>query len=418
MTLADRAPMPPAWVVVFLSLLLGIQPLATDLYLPALPVLTVALGAPMAQAQATLSALLLAFGCAQLVWGPISDRYGRRPVLLAGLAAYTLAAVGSAVATSIEQLIVWRILQGAAMGAAVMGARAIVRDLYPPVEGARMMSKGLSGLGIFACISGPLGGWLTDHFGWRATLAVLAVFSAATLALVALRFRETLPQRNPNALQPAQMLRIWAGIARHPTFWAWALLAAASYGGLFTFLATSSFVFITVLGLSKTQYGLLMFSMSAVYIAGTFICRRLIPRLGVRRTVALAAAFTLTGGTLCGIAAWLGWHSVWAIMGPYYLFILAHGVHQPCGQSGAVSPFPHAAGAASALAGFIMMVTAFLMGLWLGQRMSPDGATGVYPLANGLWFWAVLIAGVAWTLVQRHGEVRPSPQMATPAGRA
>jgi DHA1 family bicyclomycin/chloramphenicol resistance-like MFS transporter len=97
------------------------------------------------------------------------------------------------------------------------------------------------------------------------------VFSALALALVALRFRETLPAPNSRALQPREMLRIWARIARHPTFWAWALLAATSYGGLFTFLATSSFVFITVLGLSKTQYGLLMLSMSAVYIAGTVL---------------------------------------------------------------------------------------------------------------------------------------------------
>lgn len=401
--------MPSGWVVVFLSLLLGVQPLATDLYLPALPSITAAFDAPMAKVQATLSALLLAFGIAQLVWGPVSDRFGRRPVLLAGLTAYTLASVGSALAGSIEQLIVWRIVQGAAMGAAVMGARAIVRDLYQPAEGARMMSKGLSGLGLFACLSGPLGGWLTEHAGWRAALAALAVFGAVALALVTLRFRETLPQRNPQALRPAEMLRIWGRIARHPTFWAWALLAATSYGGLFTFLATSSFVFITVLGHSKTGYGLLMLSMSTVYIAGTFLCRRLIPRLGVRRTVALAAAFTLTGGTLAGALALAGLHTTWAIMGPFYLFILAHGVHQPCGQSGAVAPFPQAAGAASALAGFIMMVTAFAMGTWLGQRMSTGADTGVYPLTNGLWFWGVLIALVAWTLVQRHGEVRPAP---------
>lgn len=404
--------MPPGWVVVFLSLLLGVQPLATDLYLPALPSITAAFAAPMAKVQATLSALLLAFGIAQLVWGPVSDRFGRRPVLLTGLAAYTLASVGSALALSVEQLIVWRIVQGAAMGAAVMGARAIVRDLYGPTEGARMMSKGLSGLGLFACASGPLGGWLTEHLGWRAALAALAVFGAVALALVAWRFRETLPQRNPQALKPAEMLRIWARIARHPTFWAWALLAATSYGGLFTFLATSSFVFINVLGHSKTGYGLLMLSMSTVYIAGTFLCRRLIPRLGVRRTVALAASFTLTGALLAAGLALAGWHSTWAIMGPFYLFILAHGVHQPCGQSGAVAPFPQAAGAASALAGFIMMVTAFGMGLWLGQRMSTGADTGVYPLTEGLGFWGLAIALVAWTLVQRYGEVRSTPAAA------
>lgn len=407
--------MTPGWIVVFLSLLLGIQPLATDLYLPALPAITAAFAAPMSQVQATLTALLLSFGAAQLVWGPVSDRFGRRPVLLAGLAAYVLASIGNALAANIEQLILWRIVQGAAMGASVMGARAIVRDLYTPAEGARMMSKGLSGLGLFACISGPLGGWLTEHYGWRVTLAALAVFSAVALALVVLRFRETLPAPNPRALQPREMLRIWARIARHPTFWAWALLAATSYGGLFTFLATSSFVFITVLGLSKTQYGLLMLSMSLVYITGTVMCRRLIPRLGVRRTVAVAAGFTLTGGTLCGVLGLLGLHTTWAIMGPYYLFILAHGVHQPCGQSGAVSPFPRAAGAASALSGFVMMLTAFGMGTWLGTRMSTGADTGVYPLTNGLWFWAVVIATVAWTLVQRHGEVRTPPQTATAA---
>lgn len=403
--------MPPGWVVVFLSLLLGIQPLATDLYLPALPALTADFDAPMSKVQATLTALLLSFGTAQLVWGPVSDRFGRRPVLLAGLAAYTLAAIGSTVATNIEQLIVWRMLQGAAMGAAVMGARALVRDLYPPAEGARMMSKGLTGLGLFACISGPLGGWLTEHFGWRATLALLAVFSALALALVALRFRETLPARNPRALQPREMFSIWARIARHPTFWAWALLAAASYGGIFTFLATSSFVFITVLGLSKTQYGWLMLSMSLVYIAGTILCRRLIPRLGVRRTVATAAVLTLTGGTLCGLIGQLGWHNVWSIMAPFYLFIFAHGVHQPCGQSGAVSPFPHAAGAASALAGFLMMLTAFGMGTWLGLTMSTGADGGVQPLTNGLWFWSCIISAIAWGLVQRYGDVRTPPTL-------
>lgn len=411
-TTPARAEMTPGWVVVFLSLLLGIQPLATDLYLPALPAITAAFAAPMSQVQATLTALLLSFGAAQLVWGPVSDRFGRRPVLLAGLGAYVLASIGSALAASIEQLILWRIVQGTAMGASVMGARAIVRDLYAPADGARMMSKGLSGLGLFACISGPLGGWLTEHYGWRTTLAALAVFSAAALALVALRFRETLPAPNPQALQPREMLRIWGRIARHPTFWAWALLAATSYGGLFTFLATSSFVFITVLGLSKTHYGLLMLSMSMVYITGTVVCRRLIPRLGVRRTVAVAAGFTLAGGTLCGVLALLGLHTTWAIMGPYYLFILAHGVHQPCGQSGAVSPFPQAAGAAAALSGFVMMLTAFGMGTWLGTRMSTGADTGVYPLTNGLWFWAVVIAAVAWTLVQRHGEVRSAPMPA------
>jgi DHA1 family bicyclomycin/chloramphenicol resistance-like MFS transporter len=387
-------------IVLILSMLLGIQPVTTDLYLPALPALTEGFGAAMSQAQLTLSALLLAFGSSQLIWGPLSDRFGRRPILLWGLAAYTLASIGSTLAPSMALLIVWRIVQGAAMGAAVMCARAIVRDLYQPLEGARVMSKGLSGLGVLACISAPLGGLLSELYGWRIALAALAVFGAATLALVSLRFEESLSQKNPDALRPATLLRTWLHILRNPTFLAFSALTAASYGGLFTFLATSSFVFIQVLGLSKTGYGLVMFSMCFFYLTGTFICRRLLPRFGVRRSVAIAACLSLTGGTTMGVLALFGVQNVWAIMLPYYLFMLGHGVHQPCGQSGAVGPFPQAAGAASALNGFFMMLVAFAMGGWLGTHM--DGT--VKPLTHGVWMWSVLIATAAWTVVQKYGE--------------
>ncbi|MEO6626816.1 MAG: multidrug effflux MFS transporter [Burkholderiaceae bacterium] len=398
--------MSAALVVLILSALLGIQPITTDLYLPALPALTTGFGASMSQAQLTLTGLLLAFGLSQLVWGPLSDRFGRRPVVLVGLAAYVLAAIGSAFAASMELLIGWRIVQGAAMGASVMAARAIIRDLYTPAEGARMMSKGLSGLAVVACLSAPLGGLLSDLINWRAALLALAVFGVASLALVAFWFQETIAQKNPRALEFGSLWRNWLMIARNPTFRAYSALSAASYGGLFTFLAASSFVLIQVLHLSKTQYGLLMFSMSFVYLLGTFWCRRLLSRLGARRTVALASLATLVSGLLMAGFALAGLSNgrwgVWFIMVPQYLFMLAHGVHQPCGQSGAVGPFPQAAGAASALNGFVMMVAAFAMGAWLGIHM--DGS--VFPLTNGILFWSVLIALSGWTLVQRHGEPR------------
>ncbi|QIM52490.1 multidrug effflux MFS transporter [Hydrogenophaga crocea] len=412
-------PMSAGLVVLVLTLLLGIQPVTTDLYLPALPTLTAGFGAAVAQAQLTLTALLLAFGTSQLVWGPLSDRFGRKPVLIAGMGLFVVAAVGAASSTSMGQLIAWRIVQGVGMGAAVMCARAVVRDLYAPAEGARVMSKGLTGLGVIACCSAPLGGLLSDLFGWRVALLAVAAFGAATLALLVWRFHETVPQRNPQALQPARLLHTWLQIARHPTFLTWTVLATGSYAGLFTFLASSSFVLIGVLGLSKTQYGVMMFTMSLSYIVGTFICRRLLPRLGVRRTVATAAVVTLTGGTLMGVLPLLGVQTLWSVVLPFYLFMLGHGVHQPCGQSGAVAPFPQAAGAASALAGFIMMVVAFGVGGWLGLALArPElGAGTVRPLTDGVWFWSTLIAVTAWTLVQRHGEAHTPPQrqgVATP----
>ncbi len=387
-------------IVLTLTLLLGLQPMTTDLYLPALPGLVQDLGASMAQAQLTLTALLLAFGLSQLVWGPLSDRFGRRPILLIGLLAYALAAVGSALSQTMDQLILWRTVQGAAMGAGVMCARAIVRDLYAPARGANVMSQGLSGLGLIACVAAPLGGLVTAWFNWHAALLVLAVFGTLTLALLSWSFQESIPHHNPHALQPARLLANWWMILRNPTFLAYSALSTASYGGLFTFLASSSFVFIQLLGYSTTQYGLFMFTNSLIYLIGTFLCRRMIKRWGVPRSVMLAALLSLGGGCGMALLALSNWHSGWAVMLPMGAFILGHGIHQPCGQSGAVGPFPQVAGTASALNGFMMMLAAFAMGQWLGRHM--DGT--VFPLAYGLCFWGTLVALSAWTLVRRYGH--------------
>jgi DHA1 family bicyclomycin/chloramphenicol resistance-like MFS transporter len=399
---ASPAPVPPALAILVLALLLSIQPVTTDLYLPALPALTRSLDAPVSSAQLTLSGLLLAFGCSQLVWGPLSDRFGRRPILLVGLAIYMAASLGSALAPTMSLLIAWRIAQGIAMGAVVMCARAIVRDLYTPLEGARAMSKALTGLGIVACVCAPLGGLLSEWLGWRAALMSLAVYGAATLALVVLRLPETLARRNPHALQPRTLAGTWQHVLRHPTFWAFSLQTTATYGGLFTFLAASSFVYIDVLGLTRTAYGGIMASACVAYFAGTFLCRQLLARYGLQRTVAIAGALSASGGTAMAFVAWMGWLQPWALTAPFYLYMLGHGVHQPCGQSGAVGPFPQAAGVASALNGFMMMLAAFGIGGWLGMRL--DGT--VWPLVNGIWFWSAALALISWTLVQKFGIPR------------
>ncbi len=388
----------PALAAFALALLLGLQPATTDIYLPALPLLTRELGATLPAAQLTLSALILAFGLAQLVWGPVSDRFGRRPVLLAALAAYAVASMGSTLAPHIEALIVWRALQGATMAAAIVCARAMLRDLYEPHEGARVMSLALSGLGVVA-VGGPLlGGVVAAAWGWRAALGVVAATGALALAFVAWRVPETLRERNPDATRLQPLLRQWALIARHPVFVAWALLVSCSYGGLFTILAGSSFVFMVVLGLGPAAYGAAMASNAAAYFVGTFVCRRWIARHGVAGAVARGGGLTLAGGMSIVALALAGVHAAWAVLLPQWLFSLGHGVHQPCGQAGAVGPFPRAAGSASALAGFMLAATAFAIGLGLGHVLDDS----VLPYALMLGFWSLATTAVAWSLVQRQ----------------
>ncbi len=396
----SKPAMPQATVVLLLALLLGIQPITTDLYLPALPALTEGFGANMAQGQMTLSALLLAFGLSQLVWGPLSDRFGRKPILLIGLVLYSLAAIGCAFADSMDLLITWRIMQGLAMGAVVMCGRALVRDLYTPIVGVTVMSKGLTGLGVFACLSAPLGGYLAGHWGAKAALLALTVFGVATLCMVFLRFQETLSQKNLSALQPSSLVKTWWLILKNPVFLTYSALSFASYGILFTFLASSSFVFIKIHGFTPPQYGFIMFGMSAFYLCGTVWCRWQIRRSGIARSVAIAAGLSLTGGTLLAVLAFTGNHSPWALILPYYLIAVGHGVHQPCGQTGAIGPFGKAAGTAAALNGFLMMLTAFATGAWLS--FANDGSA--MPMILAVWFWSIFISIIAWTAVQQHAN--------------
>ena len=199
--LAHKSPRNQKMMVLLLALLLGLQPITTDLYLPALPILTQGFGASMVQAQLTLTAMLLAFGFSQLFWGPLSDKWGRRPVLLGGIAVYAISAIACALAPGIETLIAARTFQGVAMGACVMAARAIIRDLYEPVEGAKVMSQALSGLGLIACTCVPVGGFLTEQLGWRWALSSLFLFAVLTGALIYFYFDESLLKRNPQALQ-------------------------------------------------------------------------------------------------------------------------------------------------------------------------------------------------------------------------
>lgn len=393
--------MPASLIVWFTSLFLGLQPITTDLYLPALPSLTAALGASMPQAQLTLSALLLCFGISQLLWGPVSDKYGRKPVLITGLVLYVLASLGSAWAANVESLIIWRALQGAAMGAPVMCARAMVRDLYAPEEAARVMSKGLSGLGVIAILCVPMGSVINTYLGWRFALVALGMFGTATLGLVFLKFDETNQRRNPAALKPAVVLSTWRGILAHPQFWTYALLALTSYCGLFVFLATSSFVYLKVLGQSKWVYSAVMVGMSAWYVLGTFVSRRILAKHGVQRMVWIGGWITLTACLMYAAVLLIAPGSVIALAICQFVFMVGHGFHQPAGQSGSAAAFPQAAGAASAMAGFLMMLGAFATGAVLGETMD----NSVRPMALGVMFWAVMILLVAWVLVQRYGRL-------------
>jgi MFS transporter, DHA1 family, multidrug resistance protein len=385
----------PTWrYIVLLSLLLGAQPIATDLYLPALPALKAELGNP----SLTLTALLLAFGASQLVWGPISDHYGRKPVAIIGATGYALACLAAAFAQSMTMLVACRVFHGIAMAALVVVARASSRDLFSPQEGTKILSKGLSGLGLLALISPLVGAALASITPWRGSLAAMGVFGAILLAWLLWTFEESLPKerRSLGFTVPGAT----TAILKNARFRAWTYIVSTSYGTLFCFLLSSAFVYGNAFKLGIVGSGLVLAGNCVFYIVGTMWCRRLLARMAPYQATARASWFHLAGGIVTLIPALV--YEPWlpAMLVGQFLFSIGHGVVQPCAQAGAVADSPQYAGRATALSGFAMMIFAFI----IGQTIAPFLNSGAWPLVVSISIGTPLLWLLANTVLRRAHE--------------
>lgn len=399
------------WVVVIaLGLLLGLQPVTTDLYLPALPQLKHELGLTPSATQWTLSVVILAFGFGQLIWGSIADRHGRQPVLRWGLSLYVLASLVAVLARDLGVLVAARAAQGAMLSAAVVCGRATIRDLYAPEHGARVMAHASTGIGLVALAGPIIGGLTATYLGWRATLGVLMLAGLGTLAYVWLLLPETLPMARRQSVRSwAEMLSDWRQILRHPTFRAHAMLTSSTYGGLYVYLALSAFVFIEIHGVQRTHYGLVMAAISLAYLIGTVFCRRTLPHRGLIGTVRIGAWASLCGGLLMvavSLAQVFSQHlpPAWTLLPGMCVYAFGHGIHQPCGQTGVVASFPTRAGAASALSGFVLAFSAFLIGAVVAWWSSLHGWAGtIHPMTLGMGLGGICTAWLGLGRVQRDG---------------
>lgn len=387
-----QAPLLPL-ITVFLML----QPLSTDLYLASLPGLASVFSVPPSTVQLTLSLFVIGFGGAQLVIGPLSDRFGRRPVLLCGLALYVIASALCGLSRSIEMLIAARFLQALGCCSAVIIARAIVRDAYAPEDSMRVFAKASTWLALAPIIGPILGSYLQVSFGWRAAFLALGLFSACVMALSAWRLPETNLHKDPRATEFAGLMINYRSILGSREFWAYALPGALSYGAIFSFISGSSFVLIRVLQVPTAWFGYCFAFGVSGYMAGTIVCRRLLPRLGASHTFRIGSALSLASGAgfLILVSAGLAhWSLVLAAM---FTTMGAHGINFPIAQSGAVSPFPQQAGTAAGLIGALYMSIAFTVGTVVGATHNGT----LYPLA--------IIACTMGLLIFGAVRVMPAP---------
>lgn len=358
-----------------LALLTALGPLSTDMYLPALPAIARALDATTAQTQATLSAFLVGFACGQVLYGPLSDRIGRKPVLTAGLALFLLATMACALAPSIEALSLARFVQALGASGPIVLARAVVRDLYDGPRAGRELSRMGTIMGLVPALAPILGGLIFAISGWRAIFAAIAVGSAVLALVVVAALPETLRARDPSPLSASAILRGFRDLLRHPSYRVYVALSTLTYSGLFAFISGSSFVLQGGYGLSELAFAFSFALMVAGFIGGTLIAQAVVPGRGLDGTIALGVGAQATGGALMLALASVGTGSSFEITAPMALYAVGVGLTMPQSMAAAMQPFPDRAGAASSLVGICQMSVAALVGIGLGA------ALGTTPLA-------------------------------------
>jgi DHA1 family bicyclomycin/chloramphenicol resistance-like MFS transporter len=386
-------------------LLLGMQPVATDLYLPALPQIAASFGGPVAQVKWTLTIYILAFGITQLVAGGLADRYGRRRTLLWSLAAYAGAGLTGALAPNLTLLLACRILQGAATALSIICVRAAIRDSYSAASGMAVMARSMSGMSIIALSSPLLGALTTQYAGWHAAIALTGLFGLGTWLFVWLTFGETYVR--PTATTSFGALTCLG----NTQFLFCSLLAGMSFSGAMSFLLLSPFIFIVEFGMHPLWYGVVPALCSSAFFMGTMACRWLLKRMDVRTVVRIGAGLTVAGG-VSQLLLWLAYGSTpWMLLVPQCVYMLGHGFHQPCGQGGAVEPFPANAGRAAAVSGFILTSLAFVVGQLASHSTLPASETLVIVMTS----LTACIGLLGWILVPRAWIVSRPKKETVPA---
>lgn len=334
-----------------LAALVALGGLAIDMYLPALPTIGAEFAAAPDRVQLTMSIYLLGSATGQIIIGPLSDRFGRRPVLIGGFLLFAAASLGAMSAGSVDTLIAWRLLQsiGAAVGGVV--AVAVVRDSYPLEGAARTVAHLSTIIGLSPALAPFIGGLLLEIFGWRSIFAALAVSGLALAGTVAFGLGETrTDSARPPANMLAQLLHSYATLLRDRRFMAYVLCVSFAFAGLFTFIAGSSYAVIGHWGVPPARFGLVFAVLPVAFMIGA--------QLGAVLGRWLTVPHLLTGGVLLCCAAGLALPALYlldgglvAFMLPLAAYIVGVGIILPQGIACVMADHPQMAGAASAMAG-------------------------------------------------------------------
>ena len=350
----DAIKKPP---LIMLVLITAIGPLAVNIFVPSMPGLQVEFGITYVVAQLTLSLYLLALAFSQPIYGPMADRFGRRPVALFGLTVMLVASLVCVFASNIEVLLFGRALQAFGAGAGQVVARAMLRDSHDTDKSASAMGYLIMMMVVAPMLAPTIGGYVDAWFGWRTIFVCVAVFAGLILLAAVPYLKETRPG---NATSLGFVRQIFGSftLLQNPVFSLNALQVSFSTGAFFAFLGGAPFIFVTIYGLAPEQFGIFFLLISAFFMVGNFITGKLAMRLGPLQLVRVGTVLALLGVALLVGLELAGLMTPIIFFGSMCFIALGNGMNMPNGSMLAISADPQRAGAASGLLGFIQMMLA------------------------------------------------------------
>jgi DHA1 family bicyclomycin/chloramphenicol resistance-like MFS transporter len=387
-------------LLILLGMLTAMMPFSVDPTLSSLPEVGREFGVEYAVAQLSLITFFLGVAMGQLVVGPLADRFGRRPVILAAIAIYVAAAAGAATATDIVWLIGFRLVQGFAACTGQILPRTVIRDRFGPVDAAKLLSYVMMIHGIAPVIGPIFGAHLALAAGWRAVYWFHLAYGGLLFILAWWLLAESIPRRDPRALSPTRLARTYAVVIRNRIFYGHMLCGLGCYAGLFVYLTSFPAVVVNHFGETGETLGYLIAIAASGWMIGNLISARIVGRLGIDRLIAIGSLGTAVSAIVIAVLPWAGVNHLGTIVAPMFVYMLMFSLVVPPAQAAALTPFPQAAGAASSLMGFLQLCVGAAVGAIVGQfddgtqipMVTVIGVTGLGPLA------------AYWLLVRRAGR--------------
>lgn len=370
---------PSYWrIFLVLSGLAILSPLALDTFLPAVDDAAKSLNTNIGNIMISFGVLSVGIALGQIIHGPLSDRYGRKPIVVWGLIFYMMSSLLTPFVLSIELLYNLRFIQGLAVAATMIVMRSIVRDLFSVKEGAKLFANLFVILAIIPIIGPIIGGHLTIWFGWQSVFFLMAGISAIVLLTTVVLFEESLPKKDPDALKLNKLLSNFNEIITERNFLTFLLIGVGAYAGLYGVITGIAPV---MTGLLRQQANVFGYQFAAIMIGhfiSAAIAGKLVHILGIKKLLFMGTLISMIGGLLLIGASLLGIITIYSILIPSTIFLLGFALTIPGMTAGALSNFQHMAGRATSLLGFIQHGTGAFVSITLGYIA--DGSTSM-PMA-------------------------------------